>query len=74
MIWDFQEQAIPEDLLRDVKQLRGQLEPGGRLHKGLQGLLSPPEIEAMDRRAGQLLQEARFPSPGPGRPYPWPLV
>jgi len=74
VIWDFQEQAIPEDLLRDVKQLRGQLEPGGRLHKGLQGLLSPPEIEAMDRRAGQLLQEARFPSPGPGRPYPWPLV
>jgi hypothetical protein len=74
VIWDFQEQAIPEDLLRDVEQLRGQLEPGGLLHKALQGLLSPPEIEALDLRAGQLLQQGRFPSPGPGRPYPWPLV
>jgi hypothetical protein len=31
-------------------------------------------VEATRSRLGALLREGRFPEPGPGRPYPWPVV
>jgi uncharacterized repeat protein (TIGR03843 family) len=74
VIWDFQGQPIPQELLRDLEALRGKLRPGQPLRSELQELLSPAEIQALDRRAAELLKRGRFPTPGPGRPYPWPLV
>jgi hypothetical protein len=37
-------------------------------------LLSPAEIRAVLGRADRLLAERQFPHPGPGRPFPWPLI
>jgi len=74
VIWDFQGQPIPQELLRDLGALRGELRPGQPLRSELRELLSPAEIQALDRRAAELLQRSRFPTPGPDRPYPWPLV
>jgi hypothetical protein len=37
-------------------------------------LLSPAEVAATERRLADLLELGRFPEPGPGRPYPWPIV
>lgn len=74
VIWDFREQPIPGELLRDVGELLAELEPGRTLHDQLQPLLHPAEIEALTERARQLLEHGRFPVPGSGRAYPWPLV
>jgi uncharacterized repeat protein (TIGR03843 family) len=74
VIWDFQSEPIPESLRQDVESLRGQLRPGQPLSSDLATLLSKAEIRALDRRAEQLLREGCFPTPGPGRAFPWPLV
>jgi hypothetical protein len=31
-------------------------------------------VAATERRLADLLELGRFPEPGPGRPYPWPIV
>jgi uncharacterized repeat protein (TIGR03843 family) len=74
VIWDFAGEPIPDLLLRDVKQFRRSLEAEGELRAGFAELLSAEEVEALGRRAGRIVERARFPMPGPGRPYPWPLV
>lgn len=37
-------------------------------------LLSPGEIEALLQRAQRLLEQQRYPEPGPDRHFPWPLI
>ncbi|MFN2149242.1 MAG: SCO1664 family protein [Anaerolineales bacterium] len=74
VIWDFVGEPIPTELLDDVRSLLRQLEAGKSLHERLLDLLSPSEITALRIRANDLLAEPAFPEPGPGRPYPWPLV
>jgi uncharacterized repeat protein (TIGR03843 family) len=74
VIWDFAGEPIPDLLLRDVKRFRRSLEAEGELRAGFAELLSAEEVEALGRRAGRIVERARFPMPGPGRPYPWPLV
>ncbi len=72
VLWDFAGDPIPPDLLGDVERFARGL--GQHRWPELDGLLAPEEIQAMTRRAERLLTEGRFPVPGPGRPYPWPLV
>ncbi|NOZ04964.1 MAG: SCO1664 family protein [Chloroflexi bacterium] len=74
VIWDYVGEPIPGDLRRDVERLHDQIVRGSALSDALAPLLSPAEIEALDRRATDLLELGEFPPPGPGRPYPWPLV
>jgi uncharacterized repeat protein (TIGR03843 family) len=73
VIWDFVGEPIPEALLEDLRGLRPNL-AAGTFHDRLETLLTPAEIEAIAHRAGALLRSGRFPEPGPGRPYPWPVV
>ena len=73
VIWDFVGEPIPESLLEDLRGLRPNL-ASGTFHDRLQTLLSPAEIDAIAQRVGDLLRSGRFPEPGPGRPYPWPVV
>ena len=73
VIWDFVGEPIPPTLAADLDAL----EP--RLHEGdvrdrLLGLLSDAEVDAAHDRLARLLATGRFPEPGPGRPYPWPVV
>lgn len=74
VIWDFVGEPIPRELLAALRKVRSSLEEGGGLHSELGGLLSAEEIDALQARADRLLRLRRFPPPGAGRPYPWPLV
>jgi uncharacterized repeat protein (TIGR03843 family) len=74
VVWDFVGQPIPQELLEDLRRALDDLQKGGQLRQHLEALLSPVEIQATIRRARALLEKAVFPEPGPGRPYPWPLV
>lgn len=74
VIWDYVGEAIPDDLREDLERFRMQLRPRRRLTVTLAPLLSDAEIAALRQRTERLLTHDRFPSPGPGRPYPWPLV
>lgn len=74
VIWDFAGETIPAALLAAIEQLRAGLDENGRIQGQLAPLLSPTEIRALGDRSDLLLSERRFPQPGPGRPFPWPLV
>jgi hypothetical protein len=73
VIWDFVDEPIPPDMLEDLRALRGRLS-AGEVRERLLELLSPAEMGATERRLAALLEIGRFPEPGPGRPYPWPIV
>lgn len=73
VIWDFAGEPIPQGMLDDLRALRARL-AAGPLRETLAGLLSPAEVDAVERRLSDLVERGRFPHPGPGRPYPWPVV
>jgi len=73
VIWDFVGEPIPEEMRSDLAALGASLERGP-LRDRLEDLLRPVEIRASERRLADLLEGGRFPEPGPGRPYPWPIV
>lgn len=75
VIWEFAGQPIPADTSADLVRLKEQL--GGEtrtLATQLKDLLTGAEVVAMQKRLERLIKQARFPSPGPGRHYPWPPV
>ncbi len=74
VVWDFVEEAIPAALLQPIETLVEALKPGSDLHKDLSTCLAEAEINALLKRSRHILQNPYFPAPGPGRPYPWPLV
>lgn len=73
VIWDFAGEPIPPGPLADLRALGPRL-AAGPVREALEPLLSPAEIRATERRLARLIGEGRFPHPGPGRPYPWPIV
>jgi hypothetical protein len=73
VIWDFVGEPIPPDPRADLETLRADL-AGGPLRDELRSLLSDHEVDATGRRLAELLELGRFPEPGSGRPYPWPVV
>ncbi|MDO8751782.1 MAG: SCO1664 family protein [Dehalococcoidia bacterium] len=74
VIWDFAGDRVPEPALKDLSHLMEQFSEPGGLGEQLAPLLSASEVEALCRRAQDLLQNGRFPFPGPRRSVPWPLV
>ncbi len=74
VIWDFAGEPIPALLLDDIERLRSGLDENGTVRLQLAPLLSSAEIRALRDRSDLLLAERTFPPPGPGRPFPWPLV
>lgn len=73
VIWDFAGEEVPPTMREDLRRLADEVERG-ELRDRLSQLLLPIELRAVSRRLADLLEEARFPEPGPGRPYPWPIV
>jgi uncharacterized repeat protein (TIGR03843 family) len=73
VVWDFIGEPIPEPLLNDLQRFQEAMQDGQVL-AGFRSLLSPGEIDALGERASLLCYQQQFPEPGPGRPYPWPLV
>ena len=73
VIWDFAGESVPAVLLEDVRRAAGELRSGD-LREALSERLSDEEVEATAGRAETLADSGRFPTPGPGRAYPWPPV
>ncbi len=73
VIWEFAGESIPPEAAGDLEGFGARLE-AGPVRERLQVLLSLAEIDAMDGRLRDLLRSGRFPEPGPGRPFPWPVV
>ncbi|MGZ8585068.1 MAG: SCO1664 family protein [Actinomycetota bacterium] len=73
VIWDFADEPIPPAMLADLRALQPRL-VAGPLAEGLAALLDPVEVSAVAERLAELVGAGRFPEPGPGRPYPWPVV
>lgn len=73
VIWDFVGEEIPPGMLEDLRSLQPRLATGP-VRDRLVELLSRSEVGAAERRLAELVELGRFPEPGPGRPYPWPIV
>jgi uncharacterized repeat protein (TIGR03843 family) len=74
VIWDYAGQPLPNDVQADLKRLREALVGASPLIQALARMLSRGEVKALRRRVQDLVQDGCFPSPGPGRVVPWPLV
>jgi uncharacterized repeat protein (TIGR03843 family) len=69
VMWDFAGEAIPARLLDDIARFEADGVPDA-----LCDVLDPDEVDALRRRVRAVLRTKKFPAPGAGRPYPWPLV
>jgi uncharacterized repeat protein (TIGR03843 family) len=67
--WDFIGQAMAPDLLADLAPTAA-----GELPPILAELLSPPELQALAKRATTVIRRRKFPRPVGDFPYPWPLI
>ncbi len=74
VIWDYAGQQIPAADLEQLADLEEKLTADDALCSQMRDLLSQREIRALKRRINRVCQQGVFPEPGPGRPYPWPLV
>ena len=74
VIWDFVGEPFPADLLEDLERFRSRLHEDAGLKEAFAALLSRSEVHALLQRVDAALDAPHFPAPGPGRPYPWPLV
>lgn len=75
VIWDFAGQAIEPPMLADMEALLAKLDDPDSLYmKLLCDLLDKAEIGAFKSRLRRLLNQKRYPQPGPGPNYPWPPV
>jgi uncharacterized repeat protein (TIGR03843 family) len=75
VIWEFAGEPLPSELLANLEKFSDKLATNeASLRTELQSLLSQIELEALQKRIRRVLNQRRFLSPGPGRPYPWPPV
>ncbi len=76
VIWEFAGEELPIELTADLRRFRARLDqPDDQAVKMLAALLDRREINALKRRADQLLQAGCYPRPLPGyRQIPWPPV
>ncbi|MBL1076965.1 SCO1664 family protein [Nocardia sp. 2] len=70
VLWGWAGEPIDDELLTDIKALVKALagEPGARLRE----LITDAEVDALEARAQQLLDEPVMPLPTSARPIPWP--
>jgi hypothetical protein len=72
VIWEFAGEPLDDHVAEGMGRLLAAL--GGDLRSKLAPLLSNAEIGAIEGRTERLLRGGSYPTPGPGRPYPWPVV
>jgi hypothetical protein len=73
VIWDFAGEAIDDGTLAQIESLCKKLRDP-HASRPLATLLTRAEMEALDRRAAQVVKSGCLAPPGPGRNYPWPPV
>lgn len=74
VVWDFQGEGIPPDLVDDLLRLRRKLSNAGPLSAELSLLLSADELDALSQRLDAIVRTPVFPRPGYYRSVPWPPV
>ncbi len=76
VIWEFAGSKIPAVLIRDLQSLRDRLASDSEpVAKVLRSLLAAREVEALRRRADDLIKKAKLPVPDPyQRQTPWPAI
>ena len=75
VIWDFADQPIATQLLKDIGELCEKIDdPKHPFYSKLSKLISPSEFKSFQRRVRGALKTGKFPVPGPGPNYPWPPV
>lgn len=75
VIWDFVDEPIPENLLKDLEKLKFKLRGSEELKRKLDTLISRSEQRALESRLTRLLRERVYPSPPEDWPHiPWPPV
>jgi uncharacterized repeat protein (TIGR03843 family) len=74
VIWAFAGEGLSASVRSQLEELGAALADPSGLGGDLGKLLSPAESEATLARVETLLVEDRYPSPGPDRPLPWPLI
>ena len=72
VIWDFEGEPIPADMLKDLSDLRPRLEDRADCAATMAGFLLEEEVEALRDRLDVLLEEEIFPVAGLERNVPWP--
>lgn len=72
VIWDFEGEPIPDDMLADLQDLRPRVEDGADCAVTMSSFLLKEEVEALRDRLDVLLEERIFPVAGLGRNVPWP--
>lgn len=72
VLWDYIGEPIPPKDLIGVENLAAHMQCD--LAADLGPMLDPHELGALHRRIDWVLANKVFPSPGPGRPYPWPPI
>jgi uncharacterized repeat protein (TIGR03843 family) len=75
VIWEFAGETIPPTQLAALITCQDKLAVNtDQIRTQLANLLSTQEVMALLRRLKNLIDQAIFPLPGPGRHYPWPPV
>src|SRR2546421_644253 len=74
VIWEFAGEEVPARLRADAQRLEKELIAAQGWVKGLQKLITGPEIGALAQRARRLAQEGHYPAPTSRWAYPWPLI
>jgi uncharacterized repeat protein (TIGR03843 family) len=74
VVWDFAGEPIPFPLLEAVEAFGQSLVADAAVRAEFEALLTEEEVEALRSRAARIGEARKFPFPGEGRPYPWPLV
>jgi uncharacterized repeat protein (TIGR03843 family) len=74
VIWDYAGQPLPPHLLDDLRAFKARLADPQGVRQALAQLLSAHELQTFQERLDDLINDAHFPQPGPGRNVPWPLV
>ena len=74
VIWEYEDQRIPDPLYQNLSDLEPKLQAGHHLYQELRQLLSKREIKHCRYRLQDLLQSGRFPCATGYRDYPYPPV
>jgi len=75
VIWDYMLEAIPTEILNDLKELNHSFKVKNGLKRDLENYLSLNEVNAFDKRLKNIISEKAFIEPQDDkRPYPWPLL
>jgi len=74
VIWDFQGEPVPEELVDDVLRLRDRLRTDRELAASLEDIIAPHEYEKLHERIELIDRTRVYPAPPMYRPYPWPMI